>query len=288
MIYAKLQGRIGNIMFIAAAAASIAKKLNQEFCLACHTDYKLVGGITIWEYVQQFRDNFLSRFDIIQELPSGLPIVKQNGFTYSELEFPNSDFILEGAFQTSKYFDHEVVQKLFYNEKILADIKEANKEAFSEPITSIHVRRGDYCYIPHKLPPVSRSYIRHAMKMFPKGTRFIFISDDMKYCKKYFKGDNIYYLENSSILYDLFAPSLCENNVISNSSFTWWGAYLNPHPDKKVIVPHPWFGKYAQNNKSNVSDLVPDNWIQINNHLDLDLWFKSQKLGILTRLGIIK
>lgn len=287
MIYAKLQGRIGNIMFIAAAAASIAKKLNQEFCLACHTDYKLVGGITIWEYVQQFRDNFLSRFDIIQELPSGLPIVKQNGFTYSELEFPNSDFILEGAFQTPKYFDHEVVQKLFYNEKILADIKEANKEAFSEPITSIHVRRGDYCYIPHKLPPVSRSYIRHAMKMFPKG-RFIFISDDMKYCKKYFKGDNIYYLENSSILYDLFAPSLCENNVISNSSFTWWGAYLNPHPDKKVIVPHPWFGKYAQNNKSNVSDLVPDNWIQINNYLDLDLWFKSQKLGILTRLGIIK
>ena len=288
MIYAKLQGRLGNIMFIAAAAASIANKLNQDFCLACHTDYKLPGNMTMWEYVQQFRNNILAGIKIIPDLPVGLPQVNQNGCIYSELKFPDSDFILEGAFQTPKYFDSDVVQKLFYNEKILSEIKGLNREAFSKPITSIHVRRGDYCYIPHKLPPVSRSYIRHAMKMFPKGTRFIFISDDMEYCKKYFKGDNIYYLENSSILYDLFAPILCEHNIISNSTFGWWGAYLNPHPDKKVIVPHPWFGKYAQNNKSNVSDLVPDNWIQINNHLDLDLWFKSQKLGILTRLGIIK
>lgn len=285
MIYAKLQGRIGNIMFIVAAAASIAKKLNQKYCLACHTDYKLVGGITIWEYVQQFRDNLLSGFDIIPELPSGLPKVKQNGFNYSELEFPDSDFILEGAFQTSKYFDADIVQKLFYNKKILSEIKGNNKEAFSAPITSIHVRRGDYCYIPHRFPPISRSYIRHAMKKFPKGTRFLFISDDMEYCKKYFKGENIYYLENSSILYDLFAPSLCENNVISNSSFTWWGAYLNPHPDKKVIAPTPWFGKYE---KVDTSDLVPENWIRLKNHLDPNLWIKAKRMGLLTRLGIIK
>lgn len=288
MIYAKLQGRIGNIMFITAAAASIARQIGDLFTLVCHKDYQVDNGKDIWEYVQQFRSNILKGIPILEECPSNIPIVHQNGCYYNELDFPEGDFLLEGAFQAYKYIDIDVVQNLFSAEGIISEIIQNNPVAFSGPLTSIHVRRGDYCLIPHKLPPISKSFIKKAMKMFPESTRFIFISDDLDYCKKNFKGENIFYMNNTSILQDMFAPTLCENNIISNSTFCWWGAFLNPNKNKKVILPKPWFGPYAKNSESNVTDLIPEDWIELDNHLDFNLWVNAKKLGLLTRLRVIK
>lgn len=288
MIYAKLHGRLGNIMFITAAAASIAYKLNDSFCLVCHKDYVVENGMYMWDYIQKFRNNILSGINIKSEVPKGIPTITQNGCFFSEMTFPDGDFIIDGAFQSYKFLNPKVVQNLFNSDSIISEIKDLNQKAFADPITSVHIRRGDYCTMPHKLPPVSRSYVRRAMGLFPKGTRYLFISDDLEYCRRYFQGDNIYYMEGSSILRDIFAPTLCSNNLISNSTFGWWGAYLNPNPDKKIVVPKPWFGKFAKNSKSDVADLIPESWIQVPSHLDMDLWIKSKKLGCLTRLGVIK
>lgn len=287
MIYAKLHGRLGNIMFITAAAATLAKQRGDKFCLVCHKDYRLAGDIPyIWDYVQQFRTNILKGIDILPTVPVGIPVIKQYRCSYSKLLLRDKDCVIDGAFQSYKYFDYSVVQKLFNIDSILREVIDLNAEAFSAPITSVHVRRGDYCDAPHKFPPVSCSFIKSAMDQFPSGTRFLFISDDLDYCKRYFHGDNIFYMNNRTILRDLFAPTLCENNIISNSTFTWWGAYLNPNPNKKVIVPTPWFGKYISNR--DVSDLIPSQWTQIRNHLEFNLWWKAKRYGVLTRLGIIK
>lgn len=288
MIYAKLHGRLGNIMFIAAAAASIAAEQNQNFCLACHKDYKVENGCYMWDYIQKFKDNILRGIEIVPEVPVGIKTIKQNGCFHSEYDFTQEDFVIDGAFQSYKFFNPDVVQKLFYSDAILNEIKELNHEAFSEPVTSVHIRRGDYCTMPHKLPPVSCSFVKRAMRLFPKETRFLFISDDLEYCRRNFHGENIYFMEGSTVLRDIFAPTLCENNIISNSTFGWWGAYLNPNPDKTIIVPKPWFGKFAKNSNSDVKDLIPDNWIQIPNHLDWNLWIKAKKLGWLTSFGVIR
>jgi hypothetical protein len=56
--------------------------------------------------------------------------------------------------------------------------------------------------------------------------------------------------------------SLCQNNIIANSSFSWWGAWLNIHPEKKIIAPTNWFGEQAN---LNTSDMIPSDWIKINN-----------------------
>lgn len=106
--------------------------------------------------------------------------------------------------------------------------------------------------------------------------------------EKHFKGNNIYFLDNNDPLIDLYAQTLCTDNIISNSTFSWWGAYLNPNPNKKVIYPKPWFGKYAQNNKSDVQDLIPPSWIPIKNKLSFSMWIKAKKLGFLTKINMIK
>lgn len=288
MIYAKLHGRLGNIMFIAATAASLAARRDDKFCLVCHRDYFVEDGKYMWDYIQKFKSNILNGIEIIPEIPQGVPIVKQEGCYYTELSLDSEDFMIDGAFQSYKYFDNSVVHKIFNVDSVISEILHLNAEAFALPITSVHIRRGDYCTMPHKLPPVSRSYIKRAMKMFPQNSRFLIIGDDLDYCRRNFKGDNIFFMNGSTVLRDIFAPTLCENNIISNSTFGWWGGYLNSNPTKKVVVPTPWFGKYARNSESNVADLIPNQWIQIENRLDFDLWVKAKKLGCLTRLGIIK
>ena len=67
-------------------------------------------------------------------------------------------------------------------------------------------------------------------------------------------------MEDNDDIEDLWLMSLCQNNIIANSSFSWWGAWLNNNKDKKVIAPKNWFGLKT---RLNTSDLVPKNWIRI-------------------------
>ena len=290
MIYAKLHGRIGNHLFEMAAAATLAAQNNDQFCAVCHQDYKIAppDNCYVWDFVQPYLDNIYRNVTILEFIPNNLVTFKQDGFKYVSIPY-QQNLLLDGGFQSYKFFNEEVVKKLFSIPKqIKEDILWHYGEIFSKPIISVNVRRGDYCYIPHKLPVCSKDYFKKAMKMFPANSRFVFISDDLAWCKKHFRGRNVYFLENSNPLFDLYAQTLCTDNIISNSTFSWWGAYLNPHPTKKVIYPQPWFGKYAQNSKSDVEDLIPPTWIPLKNRLSFPMWLKAKKLGLLTCLHQIQ
>jgi hypothetical protein len=89
---------------------------------------------------------------------------------------------------------------------------------------------------------------------------FIFVSDDMNWVKENFKGNNIFYSDNSEEILDLTLMSICDNNIIANSSFSWWGAFLNENPNKKVIAPSKWFGPEGP---SDTQDIYPTEWITI-------------------------
>ena len=98
------------------------------------------------------------------------------------------------------------------------------------------------------------------------GTIFVF-SDDIEWCEKNInlgEGKKIVFVKDQSDVEDLWLMTKMTNNVIANSTFSWWGAYLNQNENKKVVAPSKWFGpKRTKNNMLETKDLLPEKWIII-------------------------
>ena len=90
-------------------------------------------------------------------------------------------------------------------------------------------------------------------------TYFVITSDDVSWCKENFRLENIIY-SNNNMEFDLCVQSECNHHIISNSTFSWWGAWLGFNSKKQIIAPSNWFHKdYFASSK----DIVPSNWIKI-------------------------
>jgi hypothetical protein len=172
--------------------------------------------------------------------------------------------LLIGYFQSEKYF-----------EDIAADIRKDFRPADGElsrrvcdgvaalrkrgrPLVSIHVRRGDYLSVsPDGALLVAPERIERAMGGF-HDSDFLMFSDDMAWCKSRFGRDDVSFSPFSSALEDLMAMTLCDHNIIANSSFSWWGAWLNSNPQKRVVAPRNWFGRVG--NAGEDADIYPVSW----------------------------
>lgn len=156
----------------------------------------------------------------------------------------NSNFV--GYFQSSKYFEHcsdQVKSEFTFNSKIYDTAKEYIKlVGQGKEIITIHIRRGDYLSLPEHHPICSKDYYTTAMNLFDNtNSVFIICSDDIEWCKSNFTNKDIVFSNNDTFT-DLCIMSLADHNIIANSSFSWWGAWLNSNPSKKVIAPKQWFG----------------------------------------------
>ena len=98
------------------------------------------------------------------------------------------------------------------------------------------------------------------MNNFPPKTKFLIFSDDITWCKKNFIGDSFIFIENEVDFIDMYLMSMCINNIIANSTFSWWGAWLNKNKNKKIISPINWFGPAKP---LNIRDVIPHNWVKI-------------------------
>lgn len=176
-------------------------------------------------------------------------------------EWSGLQIILNGYWQSPKYFDHcrDLVIKTF-----------DYPWEFKKGICSIHVRRGDYLLYPTKHPVVTVEYLRKAIRFIidnKKIKRFKFFSDDIAWCVSCginleFPDCDFEYSTGNNETQDLIEMSCCEHNIISNSTMSWWAAELNQNPNKVVVVPQieNWFGP---DNKLSVKDLYRDHWVQI-------------------------
>ncbi len=133
----------------------------------------------------------------------------------------------------------------------------------SDNTCSIHVRRGDYLNSPNHHPVQNMNYYMKAIKQMPKDSIFLIFSDDISWCKANFPDvpEKFIFVEGNADYEDLLLMSLCKNNIMCNSTFSWWGAWLNKNPNKKVIAPSVWFGPAYANH--NTEDLYCEGWIKI-------------------------
>lgn len=222
--------------------------------------------LKVTRYIQDYK---LSR--IIRKL---LPIksteyIEKKDFIYDEncLHIKN-DVFYEGYWQNSKYFDafDEELRKDFTfsqklsssNSSILDDIESSNS-------ISIHIRRGDYLNNKLYKGICDLEYYQKAIKNITesvKNPKFFIFSNDIIWCEgnlsNLFSRNSYLYVNGNSgsnSYIDMQLMSHCKHNIIANSSFSWWAAWLNNYTNKIVIAPKTWL------NRSGTGKIQPESWI---------------------------
>jgi hypothetical protein len=284
MIITELKGGLGNQMFQYASALGIAKKTNQKFFVnmewfeankdaATPRDYELScfelpSLVTVKLEDILFENDYKS---IKKVFKTTLKRYAEPSFRYDEQVYDCRNSYLDGYWQSSLYFE-------YYRETILDEFKfkhlpagnnlrYANHIASTEQSVSLHIRRGDYVTnVQHNKThgTVGLDYYKIAIAEITKKLdkpHFFIISDDIDWCKRELMIDfpHTYIVGNTKGEYDMQLMSMCKNNIIANSSFSWWGAWLNMNPEKIVIAPKKWFN----DSSIDTSDLIPADWMRL-------------------------
>jgi hypothetical protein len=125
------------------------------------------------------------------------------------------------------------------SEDYIKEVFSEGIEPLNEPFVAMHVRRGDYVKHAGFVQLWDTDYYDRAMAMFP-GMRFLVVSDDIEWCRQRFVGPQFEFPSGTTEIEDLNLMASCHHNIIANSSFSWWAAYLNPNPNKIVVYPKAW------------------------------------------------
>lgn len=257
MITAYLQGGLGNQMFQIAAAYNLSLKLNVEAKFDFNSSFVSTQGYGANKYKDNIFKNINNGYvDFKQLKPYNEP-----EFRYNEIPLVDN-LVLRGNFQSEKYLPKkEELLKLFhFDDKINDEVKQIIEEkSDGKTTTLIHVRRGDYLRSPNFHPVCSIEYYEKAIDIIGDG-KFFVVSDDIDWCKQNFIGDKFIFSPFTNEIEDLYLMINCDNHIIANSSFSWWGAYLSKNNNNKVIAPKTWFGPQGP---QDTEDIYLENWIKI-------------------------
>jgi hypothetical protein len=252
-------GGLGNVLFQVSAAYSISIRDNMNLIVDSTNHYGAHYGIS------KYIDNILRNVSF-SEYTLSYPVHGEPGFHYNKIPIFTSDTKLNGYFQSEKYFiDYKnLILNLFSPTKeITLKLMEKYGKILEENNTiSIHIRRGDYLGIPDYHPVLDIEYYKKSTEFFDSSDTYLIFSDDIEWCKLNFDFlKNKIFVDDLEDFEELHLMSMCNNNIIANSTFSWWGAWLNKNENKKVICPSIWFGPSLSYH--NTSDIYCDKWIKI-------------------------
>ena len=270
MISIFLQGGLGNQMF------------QMYTVIAYAMEHKLKLVIPEYKWDSHLRPPYWdSIFKRLKEgidpklKPGDLPRLCEEGFHYSPLP-KKDDVILFGYFQSYKYFDKytEAIYKKL-NLKMEQEMIKTKYLTVNESI-SLHFRIGDYMGVQMHHPLLKDDYYVNAIREIMKRTKredwdIIYFCEEkdnqavkqrLYKIKKQFPELSFHKASDEMLDWEQMLLMSCSNhNIIANSTFSWWGAYLNHNPDKVICYPSTWFG--SANRDKSVLDLFPPNWIKI-------------------------
>lgn len=292
MIITKLIGGLGNQMFQYAAGKALALRHNTLVKVDHSFLKKPAQGVDTQRFFEldifeepilicshNETDKYLKRLNnkFLRELQRRLPFLfkslraVESGSNYHiEFEQYPENTYLDGFWQSELYFikyENEI-RKLFKFKKdiINRNIDFVSKINMAKNSLSIHVRRGDYV----KNPEANKFHGLCSLDYYSEAVEFIankvtdlslfVFSDDISWCRDNFKFDlPIEFVETNNPHSDLYLMTQCKHNIIANSSFSWWGAWLNNYPDKIIVAPKQWFA----NKNIDTKDVIPKKWIML-------------------------
>lgn len=256
MIVSKIQGGLGNQIFQWA----YGKYLSTQNKTDLHLDlsfYSNQAGNT----GRNFELNLFPKIVLPQTSTNDKPFIQINdNFIFKNLDYDNQyNYYLNGFWQSEKYFN-EISSLIKYELSPSDDQLIILKDIIKPNSVSLHIRRSDYLTSNGFHPVQSIEYYQNAIEGVPYYENLYIFSDDIDWCKNNLGFKNMVFVEGKSNIEDLWLMSLCDHNIIANSSFSWWGAWLNNNPNKIVIAPKLWFGQHVNINSG---DIVPDEWIKL-------------------------
>jgi hypothetical protein len=295
MIITHLKGGLGNQMFQYAAGLALAEKHHVDLKLDLSFLETSKGSS---EFTKRNFDLEIFDFNYHIASPSEIKLftgkertflyrlrrklfpssIKQKIYRYDQLNYDSGfaalgpDVFMDGYFQSPHYFlkaEDQIRSHFRFKNPATGRNKELSGEIGACNSVSIHVRRGDY------LSPVNLSlfgniatldyYSKAILKMKAELTdpKFYVFSDDAEWVKQNIVVDApVTYIDFNSgdnSFEDMRLMSLCRHNIIANSSFSWWGAWLNDNPSKKIIAPSRWIN----DPQCVVEDVIPASWQRI-------------------------
>ena len=292
MITIRINGGLGNQMFQYATAKYLAFISNTKVLLDIDefNTYKLrkfeLDKYDI-EYIDIKKEKVTSNF-FLSPQSSFVKLLKifhferliknyylERGLFFDKKVLELSDGVyLEGFFQCEKYFYNirEMLLKEFTLKEELSEYSKTIKEKLdkTKKTVSLHIRRGDYisnsttnnihglCDLDYYNNAIK--YLNNKLDIFDI---YIF-SDDILWAKENLRYKNMYFIESEDKRLaheDIYLMSLCDCNIIANSSFSWWGAWLNQNKEKTVIAPKKWFSDSKMQEES--ENIIPEKWIKI-------------------------
>jgi len=294
VIITQLSGGLGNQLFQYALGRHIALKHNTELKFDLDIYNNPIEGLTIRSFelnnlntkcqIANHEDiNRIKRANLKGILKSIYwrtqnikPYYRKNfikekscAFDKNILKCPDNSY-LEGYWQSEKYFlsiRDVLLEDL--QPKTLHSIKDSDyyNKIIKSNAVSVHIRRGDYITNNiHKeiYETIPIDYYHKTISLITnkiENSIFFIFSDDFEWAKLHLKNDldNIKFVEIEDAVTSMYLMSLCKHNIIANSSYSWWGAWLNQNKNKIVISPKNWY----ITERLNTRDLIPEEWMQI-------------------------
>lgn len=274
-----LRGGLGNQMFGYSFYLSLIKKykcsfieLNPVHCHFVHGGFELPQVFPNIKLNKSFK--YYRRVEKLHSVYSTkhlFKIVTEHGpgDYCSELINNNYPFLIyDGFWQTEKYFrniENEIRLRFHFDEaKLNIGTKRLAKILEKENSISVHIRRGDYVGS-HEFEGICElSYYEKAIKIIEKSVskpKYFIFTDDKEWVTENFFIRNYSLIDwniSSENWQDLYLMTKCKHNIIANSSFSWWGAWLNNNNKERIVIsPAKWFKTLGAN------DIVPETWIRI-------------------------
>ena len=279
----KLTGGLGNQMFQFATGYSIAKKKNIELNLDLswfnrrnlHNGFELDNVFDIYSKINFLNKPFsFKRFklkELFIKIDRTYKTFDEPYFHYtSEIDNIPEHSFLRGYWQSEIYFKeykNEIKNIFTFNRSLNGENNKIAQDIINNKSVSIHIRRGDFLLKRnHKHQVDLTKYYSEAIKIVKKNytsPKFYIFTDDFDWVSKNNLINSNYVFVNinqgMNSFIDMQLMSLCNINILANSSFSWWGAWLNNNNDKTIFAPKNWFSDKS----INTDDLIPKTWNKI-------------------------